>query len=312
MITKHDGDIKIYKGIIDSIFLLINGDIRQEIPQVNDKQLQSKIDVIYNRLKDNDMYCDNVYAYFFVEQKSVYIGRTLHLKLRDTQHRLDKDSTVFKFAKEHCVAIPQMTILERFKTIEEGVKKEDYYCMEFKKDGWNLLNIAPTGDMSNTIGAYKSTKWDFQKCYIEAKKYKTIKDFRKNSKNAYNASVRHGFLKDFEWIKGRILNKKTNLSYDDCKNVALKYDTLKDFSKFDRRVERFARARGWTKDFTWLKREKEHSKAVEQCSLDGTLLNTYKSVNEASIATSIPYSRIYSCCNGRKVRFRDFLWRYKK
>lgn len=311
MIEKRLNNFDEVQIIIDSIFLLINGDIRQEPPQINDKQTQDKINSIYDRIKDNEKYCDNVYAYFFVEQKSIYVGRTLHLKLRDSQHRLNEDSAVFRFAHKHGIEIPPMTILERFKTIDEGVEKENYYCIKYEKEGWNLLNVAPTGEKTNTIGTYNSEKWDYKKCYIEAQKYKTVKDFKSNSHKAYNASVRHGFLKHFDWLEGRLLNTRKRLSYEDCKAVALKYETLKDFMKYDRKVYRFSKDRDWVRDFYWLKREKDHAKPVEQYSLDGNLLNTYKSVNEASNATSIPYWKIYSCCNGKKVRGIEFMWKYK-
>lgn len=82
--------------------------------------------------------------------------------------------------------------------------------------------------------------------------------------------------------------------------------------KYDRKVYRFSKDRDWVLDFYWLKREKDHAKPVEQYSLDGKYLNTYKSVNEASKMTSIPYSRIYNCCNGKKVRLRNYIWKYKE
>lgn len=309
---EEEKQLRDYKRVIDSIYLIITCGIDEIPPKIKDAQTQFKIDYIRNRLNNIDKYCDNVYAYFFEEYNSVYVGRTMHTKSRDTQHRTEKTSSVFKFANKHNTIIPKMVILERFLSIDEGVKKEDYYCIKFKKEGWKLINVAPTGEKANAVGNYKSEKWDLQKCYFEARKFKTTKEFRSNSPKAYKASVRHGFLKTFDWLAGRQINTNKSLSYEKCKIIALKYDTLKDFMKYDRKVYRFSKNRNWVKDFTWLKREKEHSKAVEQYSLDGKLLNTYKSVNEASRATSILYSRIYNCCNGRKVSSRDFVWKYKE
>ena len=39
-----------------------------------------------------------VYAYFFTETHSTYVGRTLKLKRRDTQHRYDQNDTLYKYA----------------------------------------------------------------------------------------------------------------------------------------------------------------------------------------------------------------------
>lgn len=43
---------------------------------------------------------DNVYVYEFKELNHAYIGRTVNLEKRDSQHRTSKVSSVFKFAKK--------------------------------------------------------------------------------------------------------------------------------------------------------------------------------------------------------------------
>ena len=311
MDTINKNEIDNYKKVVDSIFLLIKSGIEQEPPKVSDEKTQSKIDFIYQRIKDSDKYCDNVYAYFFPEQNSVYVGRTLHVKQRDSQHRNEKSSSVYKFASLHNILIPQITVLEKSLTIEDGVKKEKYYTKKFEHDGWNLINIAQTGNMSNSIGTYNSEKWSFQKCYTAAKKFKSVKDFRANNQKAYNASVRNGFLEKFNWLDGRRYFTARIISYNDCKEIALKYDSLKVFMKQERKAYRFAKNRGWMNDFTWLKREKEHSKSVEQYTYDGVLLNTFDSINKASKITKIPYSQIYGCCNKKRNEAGGYLWRYK-
>lgn len=301
-----------YKNVIDSIYRIMKGDKEVVFPKVNDAQTQSEIDFICERLKNPEIYCDNVYAYYFKEFNSVYVGRTIHLRFRDKQHRALKNSPVLRFALEHNTNIPDMTVLCKYLTLKEGVDKEDYYCQKLKNEGWNLINTAPTGNYLPSIGSLEKQKWNYEKCFEAASKYEYVKDFRKHNTDAYDASLRHGFLKDFNWLDGRKLNTTRERSYEDCKNIALKYETLKDFIKYDRKVYRFSKNRNWVKDFYWLKREKEHAKAVEQYSLDGKYLNTYKSVNEASKMTSVPYSSIYNCCNGKKVRLRNYIWKYKK
>lgn len=144
--------------------------------------------------------CDNVYAYFFDDFNSVYVGRTINPTSRENSHKTDKNSTVNKFAVSHNIEIPKMVILESNITVEEGLLKEDYYIKRYRENGWNILNIGKTGMLSGSIGSM-ITKWTKRRCTIEAKKYTTLKDFRKYNCNAYSASKRYGFLKGFTWLK---------------------------------------------------------------------------------------------------------------
>lgn len=301
-----------YKNVIDSIYRIMKGDKEVVFPKINDSQTQLEIDFICKRLENPEIYCDNVYAYYFKDFNSVYIGRTIHLTLRDKQHRMVKNnSPVLRFALEHNTNIPDMTVLCKYLTLKEGVDKENYYCQKLKNEGWNLINTAPTGNYLSSIGSFGKEKWNYEKCFEEALKYENVKDFREYSKDAYKASLRHGFIKDFNWLNGRRLNTTKIMSYEECKNIALKYKTLKDFMKYERKVYRFAQNRNWVKDFSWLKREKEHAKSVEQYTCDGVLLNQFVSINKASEITNIPYSQIYNCCNEKRKDAGGFLWKYK-
>jgi hypothetical protein len=65
-----------------------------------------RIDIVYGRIY-------SVYCYVFEEFHAVYVGLSLRPKKRDSQHREGKGgSSVFSFAKEKCVSIPEMKILE--------------------------------------------------------------------------------------------------------------------------------------------------------------------------------------------------------
>lgn len=57
----------------------------------------------------------------------------------------------------------------------------------------------------------------------------------------------------------------------------------------------------------------EYSKAkpVNQFSLDGRLLNTYKSTMEASRQTGISQGDISDCCRNKRGRAGNFIWKYK-
>jgi predicted GIY-YIG superfamily endonuclease len=138
---------------------------------------------------------DNVYAYFFIEQHSVYIGRTINPKQRDISHRT-KNGTVSKFSKKHGVEIPKMTILETSLSLEQGQVREDYYVKNYKSEGWSVLNKAKTGKGSGSLGSLggKLTK---DKCREIANKCKNRTELERKHGGVYNKSLRLGWLDDF-------------------------------------------------------------------------------------------------------------------
>ena len=300
--------IELYETVINHLFLKLKGQDgtflrnKKEIDIIN----KSKLLLDFAK-KSNDFVFDNVYAYIFQDTKSIYIGRTIDLVARDKQHRLDKDSSVFKFANINSVKIPPMTILERNISLEDGIKKEDYYCNVARKSGWNLINVAKTG-ISIAVGKSKQ-RWNYEKCYSEAIKYDKVGDFKKFCPNAYSYAIKNGIIQDFYWLKGRVLNVKRVRSYTECYEVAKKYELLNDFYKKDKRIFRYAKTRGWLKDYSWLKKEKEHKKKVAQYTIDGVLVRIFDSIYQASKITKFSYNGIYACYNQKRKEYRGFIWK---
>ena len=302
---------------------------------------------------------DNVYAYIFEEQNSVYIGRTINLKERDLAHRSSNKSTVFKFALSLNIPIPEMTILEKDLTLSEGLEKEDYYRNKYEQEGWNVLNIAKTGLNSGSLGSL-GRKWTREICYEEAKKYKTLKEFTENSYNAYNAAYKNGWLDDYTWLetirnskheKGYwnydrcfeeakkyktrkelqvgnasaydsalrhgwlddytwILSTKDLLDYDTCFKIAKKYTRLVDFRKNDLAVLERSIRKGWFKDYTWI--EKKKIKTVLQYSLFGEFIKKYPGgAKEASEITGFSKSSIIGCCLEVTRLHQGYFWCYE-
>lgn len=195
--------------------------------------------------------CDNVYAYIWDDLKTVYIGRTINVKLRHKSHTTDKNSSVFKFAQQRNVKIPKMTILEKRLTLLDGLKKENYYVNLYKNKGWNVINIAPTGISSGSLGSL-GRKWTKRKCYEEAKKYNTLIEFRNNSVVAYRVAREKGYIDSYSWLKRK--TKPSNYwNKENCYNEAKKYDTKMDFRKNCRSAYEISLKNGWLSDFTWLK-----------------------------------------------------------
>ena len=144
---------------------------------------------------------DNVYAYFFTEFNSVYVGRSIEPNKRDKSHRKPKrKSSVYKFAAKHNIPIPEMIILESNLAPNEGQVKEDYYVKKFKEEGWNILNIGKTGVGTGSLGAMRSI-WTENKTYKEALKYESLNEFITFSNSAYSAAHSNGWLVNYPWLE---------------------------------------------------------------------------------------------------------------
>ena len=69
--------------------------------------------------------------------------------------------------------------------------------------------------------------WTYEKCYEEAKKYFSKKEFRKGNCSAYEAALRNNWLKDYDWF----INGKITWTKEKCKEEASKYSSRKKFQK---------------------------------------------------------------------------------
>lgn len=185
--------------------------------------------------------------YEFKEQSSVYVGRTLMRlqKQRDREHIFRDTDTVFKFAKENNIAVPEMRILEDNLTIEEGSKKEGYWIEKYKLDGWNILNIAKSG----SIGRLGKGKWNYERTKEEAKKYKSKNDFRKNCHNgAYSAAIKNKWIDDYTWfVRPDPPNKKW--TYETTKTEASNYSSRNEFRKASSGAYTAALKNKWLDEF---------------------------------------------------------------
>lgn len=192
---------------------------------------------------------DNVYAYVFNNEHTVYVGRTIHTDRRDLDHRKSSVSPVFRFAEHNNINIPQMTILESGLTINEGLRKEDYYRKKYESDGWNVLNVGKTGVGSGSIGTL-SGKWTKKSCREESKKYSTLKEFREQNESAYSVATRNGWAKEYTWLK-RLKRENGYWTKERCMEEAKKYKNKNHFEKGCPAAYSKAYLMGWLKDFYW-------------------------------------------------------------
>lgn len=157
------------------------------------KENQSMIAVIYknkwnyllnNLKKSGSKYKRCIYAYeFFIENiKYVYVGLTFNLNARDSKHRTDKTSTVYKFAIDKKIPIPKPKQLTDYVDKELASKLEGEYLKIYKNNNYITLNIKKTGTLG---GNPNNSKYDKETCINLAKKYKTITKFSKENVRAY-------------------------------------------------------------------------------------------------------------------------------
>lgn len=140
---------------------------------------------------------DNVYAYFFEELNSVYVGRTIDLHKRDLEHRSSKNlDSVFKFSLEHNVDIPEITLLEDKISLSHGGDREVYWMEHYRSIGYQLINKISGGGM----GSINSGKWSRPGCFQEAKKYNSIEEFRSKSWYCFRKAKKRDWLKDYTWL----------------------------------------------------------------------------------------------------------------
>jgi hypothetical protein len=53
------------------------------------------------------------------------------------------------------------------------------------------------------------------------------------------------------------------------------------------------------------------SKQVEQYDMNGNLLNTFKSANDAHRITGLSQGHISECCRGEIKQYNGYKWKYK-
>ena len=197
---------------------------------------------------------DCVYAYYFKQTHTIYIGRTINKKSRDYQHIFTTDNdTVAKYAKQLKCSVPPMVILEDGLTLKEGQEKEDYWKNYYAENGYNILNKGATGLGRGSLGALGFGKWTRTACYEEAKKYSSRSEFKLANGSAYSAASKKGWLGEYVWFT-ELKTPKSYWTYERCYAEAQKYQTKKQFYKANDRAYRIAFENGWIKDYTWFRK----------------------------------------------------------
>ncbi len=156
-----------------------------------------------------------IYVYEFLNNYC-YIGLTNNIKSRDNAHHTDKSSGVYKHSQMFNEEIPLIKVLEEDLDEYEAQASEDNWCKYYSDKGWLLLNKAKTGLFSSSLGSNNRS------INVDVNKVKESSDL--------------------------------SLSYNECLNIAKKYEYLSDFRIEANRYYEMSRKYGWK--FGWLKKRK--------------------------------------------------------
>lgn len=166
-----------------------------------------------------------IYSYEFIEDKSVYVGLTYNIIERhNNRNSHGNDQVVIHINKTGY--IPTRKQLTDYIDVEIASKLEGEYLEKYKNDGWNILNIKPTGGIGgNTL------YWNKERCIEVAKKCKTRSEFEKKYRGAYSSSLKNDWHDEINLILKLNKGPKIKHTKELCKEKALLCNTRKDFKK---------------------------------------------------------------------------------
>ena len=103
-------------------------------------------------------------------------------------------------------------------TLKESQYWENEYEKKYKKEGYNVLNIAKTGINKSSTGG-SIYKWTYYNIFREAMLYRNRARFKEFDGSAYARAMNNKWLNDFFWFEiGRFTNliKKNTVDREEC------------------------------------------------------------------------------------------------
>lgn len=174
------------------------------------------------RLGNKQLRC--IYSYEFLEDKTVYVGLTYNLNMRQNSRNCDEKDPVTKHMLKTGFN-PIRKQLTDYISLNDAIILESKYLEAYKNNEWKILNIAKTGGIGGNI-----IYWTKERCIEAAKQCKNTHEFNKLYKGAYSASLNNGWINEInnflEKSKGGPVIKHT---YESCKLIASLCITKKEF-----------------------------------------------------------------------------------
>ncbi len=224
-----------------------------------------------------------------------YIGKTNNISRRYSAHLNDKskshkNSWIKSLLNEDL--LPIIEVLEEFDLEKDCYEAEIYWIEQFKAWGFNLTNlqIGGIGGTSENLSCENSpTATLTNKQVLEIKNLLLTTDLSiKSIANQFNVTDRliYNITSGSSWSKLTGFTGKENwVRQESVKNRA---KALKDKGVYDKQ-----------------------SISVEQYNLEGILLNTFKSITEASLQTKTNHTSISQCINNKSKTANHFIWKRK-
>jgi predicted GIY-YIG superfamily endonuclease len=176
-----------------------------------------------------------LYAFEF-DDNSVYVGLTYNIKKRLIEHTSTKKTAVKKHLEKTKANYNFVLLTNNPINVNEAIILEGKLISKYKREGWNILNIAKAGAVGKSVN-----KWTFENVKNEALKYNTKSEFSKNSRGAFNAAYRNGWLE----LVCSHMKKNSLWTKELCKREALKYKTIGEFLKKSPGAFQCAYRNGW-------------------------------------------------------------------
>jgi|SRR3989304_7896707 len=128
-----------------------------------------------------------IYAVIFPD-KNIYIGLTCNPTNRFAAHLKDVRSAPYKHSIKTGLH-PEFIKLTDFLDKNIAAKQEEYFRLEYLKQGYKILNKAKTGGLGGNI-----LKWTKEKCVEVVRNCKTKTEFRNKYGGAYNAVYKNNWF----------------------------------------------------------------------------------------------------------------------
>lgn len=233
-----------------------------------------------------------IYGYFDEENKKCYIGLTRQLRKRHGSHKR-KIKGIYDVVMKYFISVgkqlPDPIIIEDNLTAEQAQEREGYYVRYYKNNGYEILNIAKTGSLGSI-----PPKWTEDICLLEAKKYNSRKEFEEGNLGAYHASLRNGWIDNYNWFKPKTSKESNYWTEEKCLEIARKCKTLYEFSRDYSGAYASSRRNGWIDKYTWLTRTTQKPtgywnneelcfKLAKECISRSNFKNKYERAYRSSI-----------------------------
>ena len=209
-----------------------NAALRNNYITYLDDNLFIKEDKRFNEEKNKNHL---IYVYEIKDYNTCYVGQTINLHERDMSHRRGRKHSdgritydgLYMFCKHKNINIPSPIIKEYELNAKESLIKEDDWLNFYKENGWNVLNIAKTGEFSGSIGSNKI--WTYERCKEFCKNYLYKNELRKANYQCYYVCLTNDWFDEFGILDKKIHKNGYWNNKDRCIKVARSCKDKTDF-----------------------------------------------------------------------------------